>query len=190
MQRFLLLPMIMVFCIACLTAENTSQSSNKTSSPRFEKRASFTVMGVQAKDALDEATMDKIRREFAELKDAVPKPVGIAEYGITYFGRDFDPNKRTGYYYLVGKEVESASVVPQGLTVHQVPDAYYAIFEHRGPATAADQTMDYIFGEWIPKSGYSAAMQDILVKYDERFKIESPESVMEIWVPLIINKAN
>ncbi len=190
MQRLLLILIMIVSCICGLFADGGQLGSAGASSPRFEKRGEFTVMGIQAKDALDETTMDKIRKEFAENKQAIPQTIDDSEYGITFFGKEFDPAKKTGYYYLVGKQVSQVAEVPAGMTLHKVPGALYAVFEHRGPATSIDKTFAYIFGEWIPKSGYSPAMQDIIERYDSRYKIESPDSIMEIWVPLINKNAN
>jgi AraC family transcriptional regulator len=67
-----------------------------------------------------------------------------------------------------------------------VEPATYAVFTHKGKLARLGETMNYIYGSWLPGSEYERANGNIpdLEWYDERFSPESDESELDLYIPL------
>ena len=59
-----------------------------------------------------------------------------------------------------------------------------AVFKHKGKPEAFRKTFDYIFNEWLPKSGYALDDQAHFEKVPEGNEPMSDESTEEIWIPI------
>lgn len=82
--------------------------------------------------------------------------------------------------YIIGSEVTSLDVIPDGMTALEIPGGTYASFLIKGDEIPASIT--YIFQEWLPKSGYKHGMTPEIEVYDERWMSEEP--VMEFLLPV------
>lgn len=89
------------------------------------------------------------------------------------------------FFYMACAEVESLDDIPDGMIGRVVPAATFAVFTHVGPLDRLGRTMDYIYGSWLPDSGYErpADVPDLEL-YDERFDPSSEQSEMDIYVPI------
>jgi AraC family transcriptional regulator len=65
-----------------------------------------------------------------------------------------------------------------------LPGGLYAVFLYHGAASQADQTFQYIFGTWIPNSGYSLDNRPHFEILGKKYKNEDPDSEEEIWIPI------
>ena len=88
------------------------------------------------------------------------------------------------FCYVAGMEVTGVSDVPQGMVVKVVPAGKYVVFTHKGLLEKLRSTYEYIYGTWLPKSGFEVACQPDFEYYDERFKPGSLESEFDIYVPI------
>lgn len=65
-----------------------------------------------------------------------------------------------------------------------VPSSRYAVYTHKGSGESLRETYDYIYGSWLPKSGYEInGIKYDFELYDERFD-NSPSSEMDIYIPI------
>ena len=55
--------------------------------------------------------------------------------------------------YLAAIAVQREVDVPQGMVLRRLPGSRYAKFTHRGQVEQMDQTVNYIYGSWLPRSG-------------------------------------
>jgi AraC family transcriptional regulator len=159
-------------------------NSHTFSEPRFESRAEFHVVGLYIEDTMESQAIMDLWINFFKNKHKISAKTGKGEYGITSMLENYDPETHMGYRYIVGTRVKNTKNVPKNMIAHTVPEAYYAIFEHHGLINSVDTTFSYIFGEWLPRSGYEVVQKDIFEYYDSRFKHNSEDSIMEIWVPV------
>ena len=81
-------------------------------------------------------------------------------------------------------EVSNFTVVPNGMETYLVPGGVYAIFIIQGSASQSSQTMEYIFGEWLPKSGYDLDNRPHLAIMGSDYKPDNPDAKEEIWIPV------
>lgn len=82
----------------------------------------------------------------------------------------FSPETRFDKWAAV--EVADFSEVPDGMQTYLLGGGRYAVFLHRGPASQFLATLRFIYGEWLPASGYAV---------DDR---EHFEVLQEGWNPL------
>lgn len=182
MKKYTFGLMVLLFLYGFLYSTNTSKSS--IPEPRFENRSQFYVMGVSLRDNSDPTEKMRLWLDLYRVQSGIPNVVPGAEFGVTYYAPDYDLTTRKGIVYLIGNEVSAPEYVPIGLTLRAVPQARYAVFEHRGTMDKLSDTYNYIFSEWLPKHKVRALGQDIFERYDSRFSFDSEESVLEIWVPV------
>lgn len=87
-------------------------------------------------------------------------------------------------YYIAGTEVSSLEDVPAGMVAKVVPAGRYAVFTHRGSLAKLEYTMNYIYGSWLPKSGFEREERPDLEVYDERFKGDREDSELDVYIPI------
>ena len=68
--------------------------------------------------------------------------------------------------------------------------ARYAVFTHVGSLAHIHETVGYVYGEWLPSSGYELAGTPDFELYDERFDPVKDDGELEYWVPVKQNRLN
>jgi Uncharacterized protein conserved in bacteria len=120
-----------------------------------------------------------------EIKNPVP---GLRGYGICEADPDYDMarfDEETEFNELIGIEVTEFNDLPEGMTSKILTGGKYAVFTHTGKVETLSMTYDYIWGTWIPYSGYELALNDDFEFYDERFLGQNNElSQMDIYIPI------
>ncbi len=64
-----------------------------------------------------------------------------------------------------------------------IPEGQYAVFHYKG-SSADSSIFQYIFGEWLPKSGYELDDRPHFEILGAQYKNNDPESEEEIWIPV------
>lgn len=116
----------------------------------------------------------------AEIKNAVNTEVtlGLSEYMP-------DITDESEFIYCACTEVSDFRDVPKGIITKTVPPSKYAVFTHRGPMAGLKDTFDFIYGIWLPESGYEPAEHDTIEWYDSRSgDFSSPGYEFDIYIPL------
>ncbi len=85
-------------------------------------------------------------------------------------------------YALV--EVEPGGALPAGMGRFSLVAGGYAVFEHTGPARLAPQTFGYIFGDWLPRSGYQFEPRPQFEVMAEDYDPQAPDARESIWIPI------
>jgi AraC family transcriptional regulator len=86
---------------------------------------------------------------------------------------------------IAGLEVTTVDTMPEGMINVTIPAGKYAVFTHKGSPINLRQTYEYIWGTWLPNSGYEADLRFDFELYGERFKgAEDPESEVDIHIPI------
>ena len=103
----------------------------------------------------------------------------VKVYDASYSFSNFDPAAEFEKWAAVAvpDEVE----VSGGLEDLIIPPGLYAEFVHAGPASAAQQTFGYIFGQWLPASGFDLDLRphfEILPEGYDPFDVDATERVL------------
>lgn len=77
----------------------------------------------------------------------------------------------------------SEKELPEKMGVHEISKCKYAVFEHKGDVMKMGETYKYIVDDALPNRELKST-GIWLERYDERFKFDSEDSVMEIWASI------
>ncbi len=80
-------------------------------------------------------------------------------------------------------EVSDWNNIPEGMETLTF-EGLYAVFLHRGPASAAEKTYRYIFTEWLPQSEFILDDRPHFAVMGAQYKKDDPDSEEEIWMPV------
>ena len=87
--------------------------------------------------------------------------------------------------YVAAAQVEAdARPLPEGMVRIELPAITYATFEHRGLPGDLDLTVSYIYSTWLMQSGMRHTYGADVETYDERYRPNSPDSVVLYAVPV------
>ncbi len=118
-----------------------------------------------------------------EIKNTVSTElISMQVYDPSFNFQNFDLNKSFEKWAAI--EVRSFSEIPEGMEKFILPKGLYAVFIHKGAASTGAKTFQYIFGTWLPNSGYSLDNRPHFEILGEKYKNEDPDSEEEIWIPI------
>ena len=151
--------------------------------PRIIIKSSFTVVGLslpfECLDGNSEALWAQLSGRFQEIPDADP--------GTGFGVHTWNGSER---HYLAGMALrgaikgEKVPEVPKGMEAYHLKKHAYAVFPHHGLIDYLSTTIDTIFNDWLPGSGYQTAENYYFELYDDRFQPGSEDSVLFIFVPV------
>lgn len=118
--------------------------------------------------------------DFLERLPEIPKTVAGTCYGVVRQ----TPARTDELEYLAGIEVDAELAPPPGMTKIVVPSARYAKFTHRGRMHLLDQTVNYIYSNWLARSKLRHTYAADLEFYGAGFQLDSDESVMYYAIPV------
>jgi AraC family transcriptional regulator len=107
----------------------------------------FTLLGLMERFPYQEDDFEGIWKRFMANEDQINRlSVDKAFYGAYY------PRADKSMDYLAGMLVAKGTTAPEGLTVCEVPEARWAVFECT--VATIPQTYDAICKEWLPAAPY------------------------------------
>lgn len=156
--------------------------------PRFETRDAFVVAGLRERyrfaDGDFTGPVGAQWADFAPRLGTIPGAVPGVAYGLIFSrveGLD-------GFEYLSGVEI-AANADPSDLVIARVPALRCAVFPHERPASEFRATVDAIYFDWLPGSGYTMAQvdgaPDIVERYGPGYDPVSGTGDIEFWVPVV-----
>ena len=86
--------------------------------------------------------------------------------------------------YHAAFEVSTAGAVPEGMVDIEIPATTYACFTHRGYTKNLDKTVDYIYSNWLFRSGMKHTYGPDIEIYGSGFKPDSEDSVIYYAIPV------
>lgn len=106
--------------------------------------------------------------------------LSLQVYSSTYFS-DFKLTNEFEKWATV--EVSSFDNIPDGLEKFILSPGLYAVFEYKGSSNDPS-IFQYIFGTWLPNSGYVLDERPHFEILGEKYKNNDLTSEEEIWIPL------
>lgn len=159
--------------------------------PKITEKEAFTIVGVGApfisilsNQANNFQVIPALWGQYLARAQEIQHRRGWHDYGAVWCTGD-SAERKDECFYVAGAEVTEAKELPSGLLAREVPAGKYAVFTHKGPLTNLAHTMSYIHGSWLPKSPYRYREEaPELELYGPRFSPNSPESELEILIPI------
>ncbi len=131
-------------------------------------------------------------QRFMTNRSAITNAVGANLYSMqvyppTYSFARFNPAAEFEKWATI--EVSDFDAVPEGMETYLLQGGLYAVFIHRGTPAGFPQTMQYIFGQWLPTSDYQLDRREHFELLGERYKNNDPASEEEVWIPIQLKSA-
>lgn len=150
--------------------------------PKIVERPAFHVVGLRERYQVGKpfgipAQWDRFSHRRGEVEGAIPDVF----YGVCV---DDTTGTDRGFFYIAGMGVTSLDRVPEGMVGLTVPGGTFAVFTHKGPITSFSNTVQAIWKEWLPASGLKPTGAPDYELYDKRFRMESPDSEVDVYVPV------
>ncbi len=148
-----------------------------------KEKGEFKVVGLEITSSVKECTENnphpKLWEDFMKRAGEIKNRVGDIWYGVS---EELSKDECT-FASMACVEVSDLDNIPDGMTGKVVPASRYAVFEHKGKAQDLTATYGRIYEKDMPATGFKQK-KIWLELYDERFKHDSDDSVMEIWISI------
>ncbi len=155
--------------------------------PRIELVSQKNLVGNVLKMSMKEDRTFELWSGFMPKSVTLKNTVGtdlyslqIVEKSIGY--KDFDAN--TEFLKWAAIEVKDFTDIPDGLEAYVLQGGLYAVFLHKGLSSDFHKTMQYIFGQWLPKSDYELDDRVQFAIMGDTYKNNDPSSEEEVFVPI------
>lgn len=112
--------------------------------------------------------------------------ISLVVYSPNHF-LDFNPHNEFERWATV--EVNDFDSVPLEMETFVLASGLYAVFDYKGLSTD-NSIFQYIFGTWLPSSGYVLDNRPHFEVLGEKYRNNDPTSEEEIWIPIRANKEN
>ncbi len=155
--------------------------------PRLEMTAERKLVGKCLRMSMASNRTRDLWKSFMISRKEIRNAVTTDLLSMQVFDHDhnfneFDPNKEFDKWAVT--EVASFDAVPAGMNTYVLPAGLYAVFLHKGPASAGAKTFQYIFGVWLPQSEYVIDQRPHFEVLGAKYKNDDPDSEEEIWIPI------
>lgn len=117
-----------------------------------------------------------------EIKNRAGSDLYSIEIYEPLFFANFNPER--GFEKWAAVEVTDFNAVPDDMETITLPAGLYAVFPYKGPASAASNLYQYIFGNWLPGSDFLLDNRPHFALMGAKYKNEDPDSEEEIWIPV------
>lgn len=121
---------------------------------------------------------------FMPRRGEVPNRVASSFVSVNVYAPGGPPAPDTEFEKWAAVEVEPDTEPPEGMETLELAGGTYAVFIHRGPASAAPRTMQHIFGVWLPASGRQLDARPHFEVLPADYRPEDPDAEEEVWIPV------
>lgn len=157
--------------------------------PRFVDLDPFTIVGFYGEDvkARIAEKFGWAKKELAERRqeiDDVCSPLSYYAYPPVWGIDIWNQRLNTTMKIMVGLKVSQTERIPAGMTAYRVEGGKYAVFQH-SPMTQISSTFAYIFNIWFSVNDeYELDERTDFILFDDRLKMDSPDQLIEIYMPV------
>lgn len=153
--------------------------------PRIELLKEKKLMGKRHTMSLSDNKTGELWRIFMPRRREITNNlshdlISMAIYKPTYFA-DFSPT--TDFEKWAAVEVTDFDHVPSDMETFTLTAGLYAVFDYKGSSTDTS-IFQYIFGVWLPNSGYLLDERPHFEVLGGKYKNADPDSEEEIWIPI------
>lgn len=163
--------------------------------PQIQEIEEIRVIGLKAKfigamaeNANNHEIIPDLWKSFYKRINEVKNRVGEETYGVIIIDPEKQADKKENLHenliYLAGVKVDLSAKAPKGMSAYTVPTGKYGCFEHSGPIKNIDQTLNYIFGTWLPQSKYETPDSANFERFPANYDPHSEKAQMEFCLPL------
>jgi AraC family transcriptional regulator len=158
--------------------------------PRIELLQEKKFIGKRTVMSFVNITTKALWQGFMPRRNEITNKIGTELYSFEVYPPGFfEPyNPEAKFEKWAAVEVMDFDTVPFEMEMLVVPAGQYAVFIHKGPASEAARTYDYIFRTWLPASDFLLDNRPHFAIMGAKYKRDDPGSEEEVWIPVIPKK--
>ncbi len=183
MNKLFMLSIVFVILLSGCATMHKKQAANPLE-PRYEIIGDIKLVGTLSTTTMQNLQFTRYWEEFFPQYNKAEHKDNNRFYGTMFWEDQPTMTQDMPINYLVGVPEEVLSDPQEPWVKHTIKGGSYAVFTHKGPVERIQETYMYIYGTWLQNSTYEERYGDQFEYYDERFKDQSPDSIVEIWVPV------
>lgn len=155
--------------------------------PRIETLPTTFLIGQKTATSLVSDKTRELWQSFSprkkEIKNLASEDLYSVEIypGPEYF-QHFDPTMEFEKWAAVA--VSEFDEIPKDMDVLTIPSGKYAVFHYKGKPSEVMETFKYIYGEWLPTSGFTIDRRPHFAVMGSKYKGEHPDSEEDFWIPI------
>ncbi|WP_333600562.1 GyrI-like domain-containing protein [Flavobacterium sp.] len=123
-------------------------------------------------------------QSFMPRRHEISNRPGEELYSVQVYPENFDFGLHTSFTKWATVPVSEGTPIPEGMEMLVIPEGLYAVFLYKGIPADAEPFFRYIFGEWLPTSGYSLDHRPQFEILGSKYKHNDPTSEEEVWIPI------
>ena len=156
--------------------------------PRIKYITEIKLVGVRTQMTLAEDKTAVLWQKFMPKRNKITNRVNSDLFDIQIYDpekdfKNFDSN--TEFEKWSAAEVSNHDHIVEGMESLIIPEGKYAVFNHRGSASEARQIFQYIYGVWLPGSGYNLDNRPHFQILKEGYRPDNPQLEESVWIPLV-----
>lgn len=156
-----------------------------TMEPKFVETEEFKVIGLMANFNDDtKKGIPELWSIFGPRMGEVTARIEGTTYGVCFPTALDEEN----FDYMAAVPVENFETVPEGMVARTVPAHKFAVFTHKTGDDSLhndlQKSVQYIWGTWLPNSGYEHAKVPDFELYDERMDAMTGKGEFDLYLPV------
>jgi len=153
--------------------------------PVIVKKDEIKVIGLTCSTTISDSKIPAVWEQLFTRMNDIPNRIspcymlGVSEFTTNHLQEEFT--------YMACVPVIHIDEIPEGMVGRTIPSREYVMVTNKGALDKLGYTFEYIYTNWLPKSGYELAEEDDLEFYGDRFRGPNDElSEIDIYIPIQI----
>jgi len=163
----------------------THRQENITMEPTFTETEEIKVIGIMANFNEDtKSGIPELWTGFGPRMGEIKARLEGCTYGVCFPAVLGDDN----FDYMAAVPVSSFDEIPEGMVARTIPPHKYAVFTHKMGEDSLhndlQKSVQYIWGTWLPSSGFEHARVPDFELYDERMDPVTGKGEFDLYLPI------
>lgn len=150
--------------------------------PQIITRPALKLVGIAKQYDSANLSLPQLWSAFRPYKEKIENRISDESFGL--YESYEEVGDEVKFIYVCTAPVSNFDDVPEGMITRELPEQMYAKFVHRGSIGNLDQTLKYIWGCWLPKSGYDYVEKPDFELYPSGYNVADPKSEMSLHIPV------
>lgn len=146
------------------------------------------VMGKRLRMCLADNKTQELWRSFMPRRKEVANAIGNVLFSVQVYDHSLDVASDFDAHTMMDKwaavQVPDHGQVPEGMDTLVIPEGLYAVFTYQGAASKGAEAFRYIFGTWLPGSGFALDHRPHFELLGGKYRNEDSNSEEDLWIPV------
>ena len=160
---------------------------HKVEFSRISLQSDKMLVGMAAKMSVAADGTPSLWRRFMPRRKEIQNAVNEVFYSVQNFSDSagFENFTRdTVFEKWAAVEVASRSSIPEEMQLFVLRGGHFAVFDHCGPPSEFPKTLNFIFSEWLPQSGWQLDDREHFEMLLPDWRADDPNAREEVWIPV------